>query len=197
MRHEIIKNNYISVPGFIDRQNAVNLAAEFKEYCNKFDAKGDIQAPLSQAIYGFMPFVRLLVEKTPEVSELLGEKVLPTYTYSRVYKKGSDLLRHRDRPACEISLTLNLSKSNPWPIYFQRPDGSETFIELEPGDAVMYLGCQADHWREKFLGDEYVQVFMHYVRSYGTKAWAYFDKVQQQEPTPPSKEDNGLPVTIL
>jgi len=145
-------------------------------------------------VYDYLPFVRLLVERVPEVSELLGEKVLPTYTYARVYKEGSELLRHRDRPACEISLTLNLSKDSDWPIYFQRPDSAETCLELQPGDAVMYLGCQADHWREKFSGSEYTQLFMHYVRSNGPKAWAYFDKRQQQEPTPPVE---GIPKVIL
>jgi hypothetical protein len=185
MRLEIIQNNYLYVPGFITPDLASALSKEFKEHCNKFNIQGDPQAPNSHSLYDFMPFVRLLVEKMPEVSELLGEKVLPTYTYARVYKEGSELLRHRDRPACEISLTLNLSKDNDWTIYFQRPDKSETSVELEPGDAVMYLGCQADHWRNKFEGQECVQLFMHYVRSYGPKAWAYFDKQKQQEPTAP------------
>lgn len=194
MRLEIIQNNYLTVPGFIPATLACSLAEEFKEHCTKFNLQGDSQAPNSQAMYNFMPFVRLLVEKVPEVSELLGEKVLPTYTYARMYKENSELLRHRDRPACEISLTLNLSKDKDWPIYFQRSDGSETFVELAPGDAVMYLGCQADHWRNKFAGEEYTQLFMHYVRSYGSKSWAFFDKMQQQEPTPPVA---NIPKTIL
>jgi hypothetical protein len=194
MRLEIIQNNYLHVPGFIAPDIAVALSKEFKEHCIKFNLEGDPQAPNSHSMYDFMPFVRLLVEKIPEVSELLGEKVLPTYTYARVYKEGSELLRHRDRPACEISLTLNLSKDTDWPIYFQRPDGSETSIELEPGGAVMYLGCQADHWRNKFEGQECVQLFMHYVRSYGSKSWAYFDKLKQQEPTP---SVDKIPKTIL
>jgi len=194
MRLQIIKNNYLYVPGFITPDLAFSLSKEFKEHCIKFNLQGDPQAPNSHSMYDFIPFVRLLVEKVPEVSELLGEKVLPTYTYARVYKAGSELLRHRDRPACEISLTLNLSKDTDWPIYFQRPDGSETSIELEPGGAVMYLGCQADHWRNKFEGQECVQLFMHYVKSYGTKSWAYFDKRQQQEPTP---SVDKIPKTIL
>jgi hypothetical protein len=188
MRLEIIQNNYLYVPSFIKQDEAIKLSKEFKEHCIKFNLQGDSQAPNSHSMYNFMPFVRLLVGRVSQVSELLGEEVLPTYTYARVYKDGSELLRHRDRPACEISLTLNLSKDTNWPIYFQRPDGSETSVELEPGDAVMYLGCQADHWRNKFEGQECVQLFMHYVRSYGPKSWAYFDKRQQQAPTLPVDE---------
>ena len=194
MQLQIIQNNYLHIPGFITSGLASALSKDFKDHCIKFNLRGDDQAPNSHSMYDFMPFVRLMVEKVPEVSELLGEKVLPTYTYARVYKEGSELLRHRDRPACEISLTLNLSKGKDWPIYFQRPDGSETSTELEPGDAVMYLGCQADHWREIFKGQECVQLFLHYVRSYGSKSWAYFDKQQQQNPTAPI---DSIPKTFL
>lgn len=194
MRIELIKNNYLHVPKFINEEEAHTLAKEFKAYAIKFKLEGDPQAPASSSMYDFMPFLRLLVKKVPHVSELIGEDVLPTYTYARVYKYGSILERHRDRPACEISITLNLHKDKNWPICFQRPDGSETNIELESGDAVLYLGCQADHWRDVFEGTEYTQVFMHYVRSYGSKAWAYFDKRQQQEPTKPTDK---LPVTFF
>jgi hypothetical protein len=194
MQLQIIQNNYLHIPGFITPDLAFSFSKEFKEHCIKFNLHGDPQAPNSHSMYDFMPFVRLLVEKVPEVSELLGEKVLPTYTYARVYKEGSELLRHRDRPACEISLTLNLSKDKDWPIYFQRPDKSETSVELCPGDAVMYLGCQADHWRNKFEGEECIQLFMHYVRAHGPKSWAYFDKQKQQEPTLPI---DGIPTIIL
>lgn len=194
MRSEITQNNYLYVPGFIDPDEARLLEKEFKAYARDMNLRGDPQAPNSSVVYDFLPFVRLLVEKVTETSALLGDKVLPTYTYARIYKHGSMLERHRDRPACEISFTLNLGKDTNWPIWFQRPDGSETSVELNPGDAVMYLGCQADHWRESFGGQEYTQVFMHYVRSYGPKAWAYFDKRQQQIPTPQS---DNLPVTVL
>jgi hypothetical protein len=49
----------------------------------------------------------------------------------------------------------------------------------------MYLGCQQIIGVNKFEGQECVQLFLHYVRSYGTKSWAYFDKQQQQSPTSP------------
>jgi hypothetical protein len=194
MRLEIIQNNYLHVPGFLTSGEAASLAQEFKEHCKKFNLQGDPQAPNSQSLYNFLPFLRLLVDKIPQVNQLLGEKVLPTYTYARVYKETSELLRHRDRPACEISFTVNLNKDCDWPICFQRPDGSEISVELNPGDAVLYLGCQADHWRNKFEGQEYTQLFMHYVRAHGSKAWAYFDKLQQQPPTLPTDE---FPKTIL
>jgi len=191
MKIELIQNSYLVAKSFIDPVRAEKLAEEFEKQTN-FTL--DHQCPSSPAMYDFMPFVKLLVEKVPDVSELIGEPVLPTYTYARAYKHREILHRHRDRPACEISLTLNLTKSEPWPICIQRPDGSEVCLEQNPGDAMLYLGCVADHWRDPYDGDHHVQVFLHYVRANGPKAWAYFDKQKQQEPTLSVGE---LPVTRL
>ena len=32
-----------------------------------------------------------------------GLKLYPAYTYARIYKKGDELKRHKDRFSCEIS----------------------------------------------------------------------------------------------
>ena len=91
-------------------------------------------------------------------------KLTPAYTYARVYKKGDILERHKDRFSCEISTTLNLGGDN-WPIYVE-PSGKENKkgvkVNLKPGDMLIYLGCELEHWREPFEGDECVQVFLHY-----------------------------------
>lgn len=175
MNTQLFDNNYVLVESLIDRSRAKVLADGFKQYVKQINARGDIQAPNSPSVYNHMPFVKLLVELTPKVSEILGEQVLPTYTYARVYSKKEVLVRHRDRPACEVSITLNLSKDKDWSIWFQRPDGSESSIEMEPGDGAIYFGCTADHWREPFKGKEYTQVFLHYVRADGPNNWAFFD----------------------
>lgn len=195
MQLQIIQNNYLHVPGFISLDEAALLAKEFKEYCSKFkpadpkDPCGSISASLN-----WLPFVRLLVEKVPDVSKILGERVLPTYTYARWQSTGHALPRHRDRPSCEISMSLNLCQDKPWGLFIQTPEKKDVEVILSPGDAVMYLGCSADHWRNAFEGTENINVFLHYVRAYGPKAWAYFDKRQQQEPTPPTK---NIPKVIL
>ena len=177
MNQQLLDNNYVHVPGFITPERAFLLAEEFKVYADEHGWKDDHQAPKCPSVHNFLPFVRLLVEKVSQVSEIAGEEVLPTYTYARVYNQnGTELKRHRDRHACEVSLTLNLAKSEPWPICIQKPNGEEICLDQNPGDAMLYLGCVADHWRGPYTGDHHVQVFMHYVRSYGDNAWAFFDR---------------------
>jgi hypothetical protein len=195
MQLEIIQNNYVLIPGFISQEKAHSLAEKFQEHCKKFNFK-DLTDPSLHvgSILNWLPFIKLLVEKIPEVSNVVGESVLPTYTYARWQTTGQELQRHRDRPSCEISLSVNLKKDKDWDIWVQKPNGEEVSINLRPGDAVLYLGCQADHWRKKFEGEEHVQLFLHYVRADGPKAWAFFDKKQQQDPTLPVTD---LPVTIL
>jgi hypothetical protein len=177
MNQQLLDNNYIHVPGFITPERAAHLAAKFERYAGEQHLCGDPQIPQSQATHNYLPFVRLLVEKVPHVSELAGEEVLPTYTYARVHNTpGAELHRHRDRTACEVSLTLNLAKSEPWPICIQSSNGEEVCLEQNPGDAMLYLGCIADHWRPPYAGAHHTQVFLHYVRSYGDNAWAFFDR---------------------
>jgi len=195
MQLKIIENNYVLIPGFISQGKACSLAKQFQEYCKKFNSK-DVSDPALHigSILNWLPFIKVLVEKIPEVSNVVGEPVLPTYTYARWQTTEHELPRHRDRPSSEISLSVNLKKDKDWDIWIQKPNSEEVSINLNPGDAILYLGCQADHWRNKFEGTEHVQLFLHYVRADGPKAWAFFDKQQQQKPTPPTTD---LPVTIL
>ncbi|HTE16322.1 MAG TPA: SEC-C metal-binding domain-containing protein [Burkholderiales bacterium] len=181
MNPALKENNYLHVPELITPARAAELAQEFFRVEEEGRYTTDGQAPNSPAIYNFLPFVRLMVEKVPLVSELCGEPVLPTYAYGRIYKHGEELKRHRDRDACEISWTLNLAQDADWPIFIQKPNGEAVGMNLQPGDAIMYLGCDADHWREQFAGQNFVQVFIHYVRAHGPRAYTFFDR----DKTPP------------
>jgi predicted 2-oxoglutarate/Fe(II)-dependent dioxygenase YbiX len=175
MNQKLLYNNYIIIPNFVSSYRANKLKDEFVEFSQRNNLKGDSQIPNSHSDYNYISFLELLCEKTPEVSEILEETVLPTYTYARVYKNGSILEKHSDRDSCEISLTLHLGGDRPWLIWIKTPEGEDRSVELKPGDAMMYLGTIAEHWRDEYDGEEYVQVFLHYVRSRGKCAYTYFD----------------------
>lgn len=182
MNQQLVNNNFIYIPNFISTDRAMELANKFSNFCITNDLEGDTQAENSHSAYNYIDFLELLCEKTPEVSKFIGETVLPTYTYARVYKEGSDLKHHVDRDACEISLTLHLAGDTDWPIYIAKPNGEEVKLSLKSGDAMLYLGCDADHWRDRFNGSQYVQVFLHYVRSRGDRSYAFFDNRDKEKP---------------
>ena len=192
MHQKLLEDNYLVIPNFISKEKSVNLSLEFLSHCKESNLMGDPQAPNSYSDYNYIPFLELLCEKTPEVSTIIGETVLPTYAYSRVYKNGSELTKHTDRDACEISLTLHLNGDSTWPIWIETPSGEQRCVELNPGDAMVYLGRTAPHWREIYSGEYYTQVFLHYVRSRGDCSYAYFDKIQQK---PEIVEVKELPIS--
>jgi hypothetical protein len=91
-----------------------------------------------------------------------------------MYTKDGELTRHKDRPSCEISVTVMIgSCGESWPIYM-----GEKPIEMKPGDAVTYLGCDIWHERKPFKGDWHAQSFMHYVDKNGPYADEALDKRQ-------------------
>lgn len=124
----------------------------------------------------------LLIQLLPFVSRRAGLNLLPTYSYLRRYKKGADLNKHTDRAACEVSCTLYLGGANAstngsvsWPIYIEC-EGKAVAIELQPGDMMIYRGCEVPHWRERFEGDDSIHVFLHYVDAQGENADLIYDQ---------------------
>ena len=116
----------------------------------------DQQIPNTYSCYGDFVMDTLLVKVLPKMQQETGLNLIPTYSYARAYKKGDELKKHKDRPSCEISTTINLG-GDPWPIFIEG-----TKILLEVGDMLVYSGCELEHWREPFEGNICGQVFLHY-----------------------------------
>ena len=83
----------------------------------------DPQVPNSYAKYGDRLMETLLVKTIAVMQKKTGLKLVPTYSYTRLYRKGNILRRHKDRPSCEISTTLNLG-GDLWPIFID-PKGAD------------------------------------------------------------------------
>ena len=137
----------------------------------------DKQIPNTYSIYGDPTFDTLLMKVLPIMKRETGLEVVPTYSYARLYKHGDELKRHKDRPSCEISTTINLG-GEPWPIFIDGTGANNvvnerqnlvkpgapigTKVLLEVGDMLVYSGCELEHWREPFDGNICGQVFLHY-----------------------------------
>lgn len=138
-------------------------------------ALGDNQVADAPVAYGDPHLDTLLESVRGKVEDATGFALLPTYSYLRLYQRGNLLKAHLDRPACEISMTVNLGMSadEPWPIWIAGPEGVAS-VSLNPGDGLIYRGCDCYHWREPFSGDHLAQVFLHYVDRNGPNTeWTY------------------------
>jgi len=142
----------------------------------------DSQVPGSYAKYADRLMETLLIQTIPVMKAKTGLDLIPTYSYTRLYRTGNILNRHKDRPSCEISTTINLG-GDLWPIFID-PTGSNNVvdeyqgimkpdapkgvrIDLKPGDMIIYSGCELEHWREPFQGKLCGQVFLHYNHANG------------------------------
>ena len=145
-----------------------------------------------------------------KLEEVLGNPLYNTYYYDRYYFPGQALSKHADRDACEISVTIHISTNLPspekdWPIKIKTPDtytdekktnvlvpGDERSCILNPGDGMIYKGCERPHWRDpmplphvrkrdKLLRKPqpeyyYHQIFFHYVLQDGYRAHMAWDR---------------------
>jgi len=135
----------------------------------------DSQVPNTYSHYADIVMETLLLKVKPIMEEKTKLDLIETYSYARIYKKGDILHRHKDRFSCEISTTLNLG-GDQWPIFVEPDSKKGVFkngkyvpskskgikVVLNPGDMLVYRGCDLEHWRNEFKGDHCAQVFLHY-----------------------------------
>jgi len=120
--------------------------------------------PNTYSHYADVVMETLLETLRAKMEKETGYKLNETYSYARLYKPGDVLPRHKDRYSCEVSTTLKLG-GDPWPLYLDptgKTGGAGIKVELEPGDMLLYSGCDLEHWREAFTGKDCAQVFLHY-----------------------------------
>jgi len=124
----------------------------------------DSQFKNTYSCYSDFVMETLLIKLLPILEKETQLKLVPTYSYTRIYKKGDELKRHKDRPSCEISVTLNLGGDS-WDIYLDssgKTNQKGIAVSLKAGDMLFYKGSELEHWREPFKGNICCQVFLHY-----------------------------------
>ena len=146
------------------------------QYTDYFGIWNDQMIPETYSHYGDIAMDTLLQTVKPVMEKETKIKLTETYSYARIYKKGDELFRHKDRSSCEISTTMHLG-GDEWSIFLE-PSGEEgkdgVEIKLEAGDMLIYSACDLEHWREPFEGKDCGQVFLHYNDS--SSAEAKFNK---------------------
>ena len=173
------RQRYAVVPGMISAQEAKALGDQLESsHAQGQMTMADPQVPDTPSTYGNIMMERLLAQLGPKMQFYTGLPLYPTYSYARIYKNGDDLKPHRDRPACEISMSLNLGQQpeEPWPLFVRDHDQRVFAAILNPGDALIYRGCELVHWRLPYKGEKMAQVFLHYVDCNGPCADQKYDR---------------------
>ncbi|BCV00268.1 MAG: hypothetical protein CM15mV34_0420 [Caudoviricetes sp.] len=109
-------------------------------------------------------FIKTYTDNYTVLENILETKLIPTYYFDRIYYSGQELVPHTDWEGCEVSVTLQIETTlkSAWDFYVEG-----TPIKMEDGDAVIYNGMFAKHWRKPMEGnskDYHHQIF--YITSY-------------------------------
>ena len=161
----IDKLRYKIIPNFLNKTEIDLL----KRYCklqhfNNRTSFDLVQNNNADTYFYKDPLIETISSKKRSLIEKeINIELYETYTFWRCYTYGAELKKHTDRPSCEISATVFIdSDKNDWGIFMD-----ETKVMLNKGDALIYNGCNVEHWREPFDGDYHIQAFLHYVDKHG------------------------------
>jgi len=121
----------------------------------------DWQVPNTFSVYSDTAMETCLKLFKPLMEKETGLKLVETYSYTRIYKKGDVLEKHIDRKSCAVSTTLNIG-GDVWAIFLTDKNNKKIKVDLKAGDMLVYKGCELEHWREEFKGTKCIQTFFHY-----------------------------------
>ena len=169
---------YKLVKNFLTQEEIILLT----DYCRirhriNFDSFDSTQNDNGDTFFYGDPLMEsLMVNKLNIMQKETGLELLCTYAFWRMYTVNADLKKHKDRPACEVSVTVQLGRSHnySWPIYM-----GGTPVYMAEGDGIVYPGTDVQHWRDKCDGpDGYYsgQAFFHFVLKNGAHASQAIDK---------------------
>lgn len=181
MNEQLDKIGYLKVDQLIDERTINTISKYFENKLKRGEWVGKPKNDEDSTKLGYYsdPLIEVILEEYLPVIELKTNlKLDPTYSFSRIYQEGEELFPHSDRPACEISVTVNVASVNEIsPIWMQYKNNDPSKYLLKPGDAVIYKGCEVLHWRRPLpKGHLTVQFMLHYVNKNGPFANYRLDK---------------------
>ena len=144
-----------------------------RDYKNNLFESQENQVEGSASRYWYPQYRKIHTDVRLKLEKILKRKLYNTYYFDRFYFPGQELLLHTDRDACEISVTVHVSTNltgadADWPICLIGQDEKPVCVSLQPGDGLLYKGCELPHWRNPMPEPEnkeveyyYHQIFFH------------------------------------
>lgn len=174
------EHGYLVVPDFLDAGD-LDFVAKGMETSQRLDRmlrKDEIVPQGADEEYGPVPGELMLRHCRPKIEALIGRDLLECFAYWRIYGQGSELVRHVDREAAEISVTISIRaepEDEGSPLFVEDLRGQVQRLDMPPGTGVIYQGMKVPHWREPVAAQEHWQMFMHYVLKGGDNTGERFD----------------------
>ncbi|MDC0142000.1 2OG-Fe(II) oxygenase [bacterium] len=160
---------------------AQTLLAEFYKTAieEKSFVLGDRQAQRFKSHNETMSRI-LHYEVLPLIEHVVERKLQPTYTYLSCYVADSDLPAHTDRADCQYTVSFIVEKKPHdfyWPIYvhktkqpikgkgrynFTPPKEECISVDCNEGGLMVFQGEDHIHFREKFGGEYYNILLLHF-----------------------------------
>lgn len=179
MNTELSEKGYVLAQGLVEPSLAryiykLLLLKQWRGECFR-----DNHIPTAASVASSAETDALLLELRPKIEAVAGLRLVPTYSYARLYFHGDTMIRHHDRGSCEVSVSLHLGRDGGEANLWFAPNNK---VVMEAGDGAVYLGNTTDHWRERFTGNTMAQIFLHYVEEGGVFASWYFDREPRRFP---------------
>ena len=165
---------------------AVLNPAEIEEILSELsEEKGNVETShYYNGSVGFynLPVTNQHLDKVEQlVKTVVGDNIKFENSFTRIYKKGSVLGFHIDRPGLDVTVSLCLKRDVAWPLVVSLKEADASYSERKPepyqlvttsydilpGSFVIAEGRKFPHWRETFVGDDTqtnIYVFFHWNR---------------------------------
>lgn len=95
-------------------------------------------------------FERFLQSKLQTIQDCLSFEVKPRKSLGRIYFNGGNLKNQVDRESLDVTAIISLGGTidDEWPISFTDLHGKTHCVQIEKGDALVFLGNKMPHWRD-------------------------------------------------
>jgi len=137
-----MKQQYKYIKNLLSNDLVEFLSSRSLNVASKGSNRPDTYVPLSQSFHSSESEIYYHITHflLPKIEKETNLKLKPIYSFNRIYFSGANLKKHKDRPQCEISVSITLKyfyedKNYKWPLCL-----GDKPIAIEKGDGVIYKG---------------------------------------------------------
>lgn len=137
--------------------------ADLLSYCDTFLLRARWDDKRHRLTFSPKPLNAWAEKLLPVARDIFNEDDLHvSYSCWALYESpASSLERHKDNNACTYTFDYCVRQDAPWGLYVE---GQR--YNLEPNQALAFLGEQQEHWRDDLgAGNRVEMIFFHFVRS--------------------------------